>query len=153
MDPKAALWETLQTHQLQQPNRHPKLSTIQICKFCGAPKDVWAREFVGTKSTFSPHPISILPTFSPHFDNKLPIPTNYQLIVNYLSMFLTKVPHYSTIYHHFLHFKINNISSSCQCTRSLWGDLGDHFDVGRTWEKCRYISLPYSAPNQLFHCG
>ena len=68
-----------------------------LLKKCG-PENLWG---------LNPHFPHILSTLSPHFINNVPIPTNSQLIINYLAMFSPKIPHYSTISPLSPHFKIN----------------------------------------------
>ena len=38
-------------------------------------------------------------------------------------------------------------------TQPLWGECGEHVDVGKTWGKCWYIYFPYSPSKWLIHCG
>ena len=38
-------------------------------------------------------------------------------------------------------------------THPLWGECGEHVDVGKTWGKCWYITFPYFPSKWLIHCG
>ena len=127
------------------PNSNIASFTIQgevLLNKCG-PENLW-----GLNQHF-PH---ILSTFSPHFHNKLPIPTNCQLIINHLSMFSPQIPYYSTMYQLSPHFKINIlylVPTSCQCTSSLWGECGDMLMWGKPGGNVEtdllLILLPYHS--------
>ena len=115
----------------------------------GAGEQMWAREFVGTKSTFSPHSINIIPTFYQQCTHPHKFPINYQLFSNVFPRNSPLLNNFST----FLPLQNQHSPHSpifCQCSSSLWGDCGENVDiylflilllndssiVGRMWGTC-----------------
>ena len=117
---------------------------------------MWARDFVGTKSTFSPHSINIIPTFYQQCTHPHKFSINYQLFSNVFPTNSPLLNNFST----FLPLQNQHSPHSpifCQCSSSLWGDCGDYcgdyVDMGENWGKCWYIYFPYSPSKWLNHCG
>ena len=98
----------------------------------GAPKDVWAREFMENLWGLNQHFPHILSILSTHFHNKRPIPRNCQLIINNLAMFLPTIPHCSTIYQLSSHYNTNILFSFPHLVNAqiVCGE-----NVGTMWEK------------------